>query len=193
MDLKERAKIVRNKRDELGFTQIGLAVKANVSPSYIQKLEAGTEDRNNRADHLRRVAVALGFDSEYLRIPRIAPTTFGGYIIDHALEIFESVEAFAASGGRHAENYRSLTTAVAPEKAEGISIHIRDEAARHLKFKDWDDLVTTWSGEVPKKNLLVEELASLGLNKQLAALSKAWERLTDKDRKEILKGLNEFP
>jgi transcriptional regulator with XRE-family HTH domain len=66
--LKERAKIVRAKRDELGLTQLELAMKAGVSNSYVQKLEGASMPDEGRPGYLRKVSIALGFEPEYLRL-----------------------------------------------------------------------------------------------------------------------------
>ena len=65
--LIERGKIIRRKRDDLGWTQTEVATRAGVSLSYIQKLEGGREDAGFKPSSLRAVSIALGFDPEYLR------------------------------------------------------------------------------------------------------------------------------
>lgn len=68
MTREERARIIRDRRDEKGWSQTVLAIKAGVSLSYVQKLEGARDDSGFRASHLQALAIALGLDSESLRI-----------------------------------------------------------------------------------------------------------------------------
>lgn len=66
-DYARVAQYVKRRRDtELQLTQVELAARAGVSPSFVQLLEGNKQD-GYRRDNLRKLAVGLGWTPDSLR------------------------------------------------------------------------------------------------------------------------------